>query len=151
MHGEARVTHVTPECLGPQSLKAEVASFSFAMPVMALDAHAVLRAHPVILPMNLTACHGLKGPSRRCDGAHTGEDMVPKIGHYVTVLYQLALERPGLEMKTSARRWSELSACCSMATPRMFFICWYTLLTPSVEGTGRVSKVRWPWLRSGKP
>jgi hypothetical protein len=26
-----------------------------------------------------------------------------------------------------------------MATPRMFFIYWYTLLTPSVEGAGRVS------------
>jgi hypothetical protein len=70
------------------------------------------------------------------------------------VLCRLALERPGLEMETSARRWSEPSACCSAATPRMFFVCWYTILTPSVEGTGRVSKIAAVaatfWLALGK-
>jgi hypothetical protein len=35
---------------------------------------------------------------------------------------------------------NELSACCSAATLRMTFSCWYTLPTPFVEGACRVSK-----------
>jgi hypothetical protein len=62
------------------------------------------------------------------------------VGCSITVLCQLALERPGLETETSARRWSELSACCSVDKPRIFFNYWYTSLTPFVEGAGRVSK-----------
>jgi hypothetical protein len=55
----------------------------------------------------------------RWDGARAGEDAVPTVGCSVTVLYRLTLEWPGLEMETLARRWSELSACCLAATPRM--------------------------------
>jgi hypothetical protein len=62
MLGEARITHVTPERLGPQSLRAEVVPFSFATPTTVLDVHVILRARPIVLPKNLTACHGLKGP-----------------------------------------------------------------------------------------
>jgi hypothetical protein len=69
-----------------------------------------------------------------------GEDAVPAVGCSILVPCRLALERPGLEMKTSACCWSELSACCSAATLRMSFSRWYTLPTPSVEGSDRVSK-----------
>jgi hypothetical protein len=55
-------------------------------------------------------------------------------------LYWLALEWPGLEKEIVARRWSKLSAYCSAAVPRVFFTYRYTLLTPSVEDAGRVSK-----------
>jgi hypothetical protein len=76
----------------------------------------------------------------RHNGARVDEDTIPSTGCSVTVLCRLALEQPRLETETSARRWSELFSCYSAATARMFFICWYTLLTPSVEGVGRVSK-----------
>jgi hypothetical protein len=62
------------------------------------------------------------------------------VGCTVTDLYRLDLERPGLEKENISRRWSELSTCFSVATPRMSFSYWYTLPTPSVEGTSRVSK-----------
>jgi hypothetical protein len=72
--------------------------------------------------------------------ARTGEDVVLVVGCSVAVLCQLALEWPGFEMETSAHHWSELSPYCSVATLRMSFNCWYTLLTPSIEDAGRVSK-----------
>jgi hypothetical protein len=34
----------------------------------------------------------------------------------------------------------ELSACCAAVVPRLFFSCWYTSPTPSVEGVGNMSK-----------
>jgi hypothetical protein len=76
----------------------------------------------------------------RRDGPCADEDVVPTVGCSVATLYWLALEWSELETETLARRWSELSVCCSAATLRMFFIYWYTLLTRSVEGVGRVSK-----------
>jgi hypothetical protein len=62
------------------------------------------------------------------------------VGCSVAVLCRLALERSKLKTETSAHHWSELSTCYLAATSRMFFNKWYTLLTPSVEGTGELSK-----------
>jgi hypothetical protein len=88
-----------------------------------------------------TGSRGLLGwPSQRCDGARAGEEVVPAVGCFVSILCRLALKWPRLKIGPSACHWSELSAYCSAATPRMPFSYWYTLLTPSVEGTCRVSK-----------
>jgi hypothetical protein len=89
-------------------------------------------------------CHRLEGSigwlSQRRDGAYTDEDAVLATGCSIVVVYQLALKWPRLEMKNSGHRSSELSACCSTAMLMMSFSCWYTLLTLSMEGMGRVSK-----------
>jgi hypothetical protein len=70
------------------------------------------------------------------------------------VLCRLVLEWLRLETEAYACLCSELSACCSAATPRMSFNCWYTLLAPSADGAGRVSKsivvVATFWLALGK-
>jgi hypothetical protein len=46
-------------------------------------------------------------------------DVVPTVGCTIVVLCRLALEWPSLKKETSAHRWSELSACYSVAMPRM--------------------------------
>jgi hypothetical protein len=86
--------------------------------------------------------------------AHAGKDAFPAIVWSIAVLYRLALECLWLEMEASTCVWSGLYACCSAATLRMFFKCWYTLLAPSAEGAGRVSKsvaaTATFWLAMGK-
>jgi hypothetical protein len=46
----------------------------------------------------------------------------------------------GVKIEASSQCYKELSVCCAAAVPRMFFSCWYTLPTPSVEGASNVSK-----------
>jgi hypothetical protein len=58
----------------------------------------------------------------------------------MAVLCRLALESPRLEIETSAHRWSEISAYCTVVTPRMSFSWPYTLSTPLPKGAGKVSR-----------
>jgi hypothetical protein len=78
--------------------------------------------------------------SQRRDGAHTGEDTIPTVGCSIAVHYRLALEQLGHETEASAHLCNELSTYCSAATSRMSFNYWYTLLAPSIEDGGSVSK-----------
>jgi hypothetical protein len=64
------------------------------------------RSMPLHPPVSLMVRQRLKAsarwPSRRQDGAYTGEDAVPTTGSSVVVLCRLALEWHGLETKTLA-------------------------------------------------
>jgi hypothetical protein len=51
---------------------------------------------------------------------------------------RLALDRPRLEIKTSARCWREFSSCYVAAMSRMSFTWWYTLSTLAMEGASKV-------------
>jgi hypothetical protein len=102
-----REAHVAPECLGPWPRGAKAAPFLIAVLAMTRVACIMLGACPFIPLVSLMVRQRLRAsarwPSRRQDGAYTGEDAVPTTGSSVVVLCRLALEWHGLETKTSAR------------------------------------------------
>jgi hypothetical protein len=60
MFGKTRVVYVIPKCLGPRFLWDKAVSLSVTVPTAVLNAHEVLSACSVILPMGLMAFHMLQ-------------------------------------------------------------------------------------------
>jgi hypothetical protein len=144
MFGETCVAYITHKCLGHGSLWAKAAPHSLTTSTVTLNAGAVLSVCPSFSPTGLTTFYVLQrfvlvAWLKVRWGSRWGRHC-SVIGCSVMVLCRLVLEWLRLETEAYACLCSELSACCSAATPRMSFNYWYTLLAPSVEGTGRVSK-----------
>jgi hypothetical protein len=79
-------------------------------------------------------------PSRSWTEGRTGEEADPATGGPLVILHHTSLERLRPEIENTARRWMEPSACCAAVMPRISFSWRYTLPTPSVEGSGKVSR-----------
>jgi hypothetical protein len=96
--------HVASERLCPWSLRVEAASVVARVPRTVLGGETLSPPPP---PTGLIARLGFWAWAE----IRAGEEVIPATGGSMAAFYRLALERPELEIETSARRWRELSAC----------------------------------------
>jgi hypothetical protein len=138
------MTHIASECLWPQSLRTEDVSFSVIASALMQVPRVVLGLCILIPSMGLMAHLGfwMSAQMNSLSRARiqADEDAIPTMGGSMATFFWLTLERPGLEIKATTRRWRELSACYVAVMSRMSVSWWYAMSTLLVKGAGKVSR-----------